>query len=96
MYPLALTILILLLILTLGLYNLDQSVQLRYLFGLTSPHLPLPLVMIGAFLAGMLTAGLLLVPAWIRMRWSLRKQQRQLSELQGQQSAELESHPTNE
>ncbi|MBI3611130.1 MAG: LapA family protein [Nitrospirae bacterium] len=74
--------LILLLGFTVVVRNTEQTVVLQYFFGLATPPLPVYQLVSGAFIAGMLLAGLLIFPEWIRMRLEIRRQRKSLQRIE--------------
>ena len=81
-------ILILILVLagtfTFMIENTEQTVQIRYLLGYSTPPLPVYQLVAGAFIGGMLLTGLLIFPEWIRMRLELRRQRKALQRIEEQ------------
>lgn len=71
---------LLLLSLSFFLQNQEQEVTLRYLFGLRSASTPIYKPILAAFAIGLLVAGILLFPAWIRGRIELRRKIKALQE----------------
>ncbi len=62
--------------------NRDQEVALRYFFGISTPPIPLHLLLPGAILGGLLLAVLFLLPGWIRMALEVRRQARTIERLE--------------
>ncbi len=71
---------LLLLSLAFFLQNQDQEVTLRYFFGFRSATTPIYKPILGAFATGLLLAGILLFPAWVRGRIELRRKTKALQE----------------
>ena len=74
------------LILTLGftfiLKNTDQTVALRFFFGMQTSPIPIYQLVAGAFIVGMLLAGILVFPEWIRLRLEVRRQRKALQRIE--------------
>jgi len=82
MIRLLLLLLVLAVALLFALENRDQMIVLRLLFGEIMPPTPVYLVVLTSFAIGVLVAGLLVVPDWIRTRLQLRRQRRQIAALE--------------
>lgn len=72
--------LLLLLSLAFFLQNQEQEVTLRYFFGLLEASTPIYKPILTAFAMGLLVAGILLFPPWIRSRIELRRKTKTLQE----------------
>ena len=73
---------LLLLILTFFLQNQEQSVTLRYFFGLREASTLMYIPILSAFAIGLLVATILLFPAWARGRIELRRKTQALQEVE--------------
>jgi uncharacterized integral membrane protein len=62
------------------LQNQEQEVTLRYFFGLLEESTPVYKPILAGFVVGLLVAGILLFPPWIRGRIELRRKTRALQE----------------
>ncbi len=82
MIRLLLLLVVLAVALLFALENRDQTIVLRLLFGEITPPTPVYLVVLASFALGVLIAGLLVVPDWIRTRLQLRRQRRQIAALE--------------
>ncbi|MCP9469682.1 MAG: LapA family protein [Nitrospira sp.] len=71
---------LLLLSLAFFLQNQEQEVTLRYFFGLLEESTPVYKPILAGFVVGLLVAGILLFPPWIRGRIELRRKTRALQE----------------
>ncbi|MCP9451883.1 MAG: LapA family protein [Nitrospira sp.] len=71
---------LLLLSLAFVLQNQEQEVTLRYFFGLLEESTPVYKPILAGFVVGLLVAGILLFPPWIRGRIELRRKTRALQE----------------
>ena len=71
---------LLLLSLAFFLQNQEQEVTLHYLFGLRSISTPIYKPILGSFVVGILAAGILLFPAWLRSRVELRRRTKALQD----------------
>ncbi|WP_062483328.1 LapA family protein [Candidatus Nitrospira inopinata] len=71
---------LLLLSLAFFLQNQEQEVTLRYFFGLLEESTPVYKPILAGFVVGLLVAGILLFPPWIRGRIELRRKMRALQE----------------
>ncbi|MEW6246778.1 MAG: LapA family protein [Nitrospirota bacterium] len=80
MIRLVLVGILLLLSLAFFLQNQEQEVTLRYFFGFRSASTPIYKPILGAFATGLLVAGILLFPAWVRGRIELRRKTKALQE----------------
>jgi uncharacterized integral membrane protein len=69
---------LLLLSLAFVLQNQDQEVNLRYFFGLMDASTPVYQPIMAGFVVGLLVAGILLFPPWIRGRIELRRKTKAL------------------
>jgi putative membrane protein len=83
MIRLILVVILLTLSLTFFLQNRDEQTTLHY-FGATTDPTPIYKPILSAFGAGLLIMGILLFPAWIKLRMELRRCRK------AQQSAEEE------
>ena len=72
--------LLLLLSLAFFLQNQEQEVTLHYLFGLRAVSTPIYKPILGSFAVGILVAGVLLFPAWLRSRIELRRRTKALQD----------------
>ncbi|MEO5656026.1 MAG: LapA family protein [Nitrospiria bacterium] len=70
-----------------AMQNQDQAIALRLLFGRITPPLPVYLIVLGSFALGVLVAGMLVVPDWVRTRLQLRRQRREILVLEERLSA---------
>lgn len=71
---------LLLLSLAFFLQNQEQEVTLRYFFGLLEESTPVYKPIMAGFVVGLLVAGILLFPPWIRGRIELRRKIKALQE----------------
>lgn len=71
---------LLLLSLAFFLQNQEQEVTLRYFFGLLQASTPIYKPILTAFAIGVLVAGILLFPPWVRSRIELRRKTKALQE----------------
>lgn len=71
---------LLLLSLAFFLQNQEQEVTLRYFFGLLEASTPIYKPILTAFAVGLLVAGILLFPPWVRSRIELRRKTKALQE----------------
>jgi len=62
--------------------NTEQTVQIRYFMGYSTPPIPVYQLVSGAFIVGMLLTGVLIFPEWIRMRLALRRQRKALERIE--------------
>ena len=69
---------LLLLSLAFFLQNQEQVVTLRYFFGLLDASTPVYQPIMAGFVVGLLVAGILLFPPWIRGRIELRRKTKAL------------------
>jgi lipopolysaccharide assembly protein A len=67
---------------TFMIENTEQTVQIRYLFGYSTPPMPVYQLVAGAFIVGMVLTGLLIFPEWIRMRLTIRRQNKSLQRIE--------------
>lgn len=67
---------------TFMIENTEQTVQIRYLLGFTTPPIPVYQLVAAAFITGMLLSGVILFPEWIRMRLELRRQRKALQRVE--------------
>ncbi|MCS6897733.1 MAG: LapA family protein [Nitrospira sp.] len=72
--------LLLLLSLAFVLQNQEQEVTLRYFFGLLEESTPVYKPILAGFVVGLLVAGILLFPPWVKGRIELRRKTRALQE----------------
>ena len=77
-----LLIAVLILSFTFIIKNIDQMVVVDYFLGITIPPIPLYQLVGGALIFGMLLAGFLILPEWIRLRLDLRRQKKTLQRLE--------------
>ena len=75
-------ILVLVAAFTFMIENTEQTVQIRYVMGYSTPPIPVYQLVAGAFIIGMLLTGLLIFPEWIRMRLELRRQRKSLQRVE--------------
>ena len=73
---------LLLLSLAFFLQNQEQEVTLRYFFGLLESSTPIYKPILTAFVIGLLVAGILLFPPWVRSRIELRRKTKALQEVE--------------
>jgi lipopolysaccharide assembly protein A len=71
---------LLLLSLAFFLQNQEQTVTLRYFFGLMEASTPIYKPILTAFAMGLLVSGILLFPPWVRSRIELRRKTKALQE----------------
>ena len=71
---------LLLLCLAFFLQNQEQEVTLRYFFGLFEASTPIYKPILAGFGVGLLVAGILLFPPWIKGRIELRRKTKALQE----------------
>ncbi|BCA54999.1 conserved exported protein of unknown function [Nitrospira sp. KM1] len=71
---------LLLLCLAFFLQNQEQEVTLRYFFGLFEASAPIYKPILAGFAVGLLVAGILLFPPWVRGRIELRRKTKALQE----------------
>ena len=71
---------LLLLSLAFFLQNQEQQVTLRYFFGLMDASTPVYQPIMAGFGVGLLVAGILLFPPWIRSRIELRRKTKALQD----------------
>jgi lipopolysaccharide assembly protein A len=71
---------LLLLSLAFFLQNQEQEVTLRYFFGLFEASTPIYKPILAGFAVGLLVAGILLFPPWVRSRIELRRKTKALQE----------------
>ncbi len=71
---------LLLLSLAFFLQNQEQDVTLRYFFGVFESSTPIYKPILAGFVVGLLVAGILLFPPWVRGRIDLRRQTKALQE----------------
>ena len=71
---------LLLLSLAFFLQNQEQEVTLRYFFGLLEASTPIYKPILTAFAVGLLVAGILLFPPWVRRRIDLRRKTKALQD----------------
>ena len=62
--------------------NKDQVVQLQYTLGKSSQPIPLYLLFLGTFLAGLVTAIILLFPSWLKLKLESRRQKKEIDSLE--------------
>jgi len=62
--------------------NTEQTVQIKFLLGYATPPIPIYQLVAGAFLVGMVLTGLLIFPEWIRMRLTIRRQNKSLQRIE--------------
>lgn len=79
MIRLIFSLIILTIVFILAMVN-KEPVQINYLIGRTS-HLPLYIILVGAFIAGGIVFSLLLLPAWIKNKMEIRKLRRSIKEI---------------
>jgi putative membrane protein len=82
MIRLILVCILLLLSLSFFLQNQEEEVTLSYFFGLQSASTPIYKPILSAFALGILVAGILLFPGWIRGRIELRRKTKALQEVE--------------
>ena len=73
---------LLLLSLAFFLQNQEQEVTLRYFFGLFEASTPIYRPILAGFAVGLLVAGILLFPPWVRGRIELRRKTKALQDLE--------------
>ena len=73
---------LLLLSLAFFLQNQEEEVTLRYFFGLKEAATPVYQPIMAGFVVGLLVAGILLFPPWIRGRIELRRKTKALQDAQ--------------
>ncbi|HJT19634.1 MAG TPA: LapA family protein [Nitrospira sp.] len=71
---------LLLLSLAFFLQNQEQEVTLRYFFGLLEASTPIYKPILAGFAIGLLVAGILLFPPWVRGRIEIRRKTKALQE----------------
>ena len=71
---------LLLLSLAFFLQNQEQEVTLRYFFGLFEASTPIYKPILAGFAIGLLVAGILLFPPWVKGRIELRRKTKALQE----------------
>lgn len=69
-------------VLSFAVENLEKTIRFHYFFGYESPPFPVYLVILGAFFFGMLMTVVLLLPEWIKNRIRLRRHERTLHRLE--------------
>ena len=78
--------LLFILILTLGftfmLKNTEPQVTLQYFFGMETSPIPVYHLVTGAFITGMLLAGVLVFPEWLRLRLEVRRQRKAIQRIE--------------
>jgi lipopolysaccharide assembly protein A len=74
---------LLLLSLAFFLQNQEQEVTLRYFFGLFEASTPIYKPILAGFAVGLLVAGILLFPPWVKNRLELRRKTKALQETEG-------------
>ncbi|MDZ4855986.1 MAG: LapA family protein [Nitrospirota bacterium] len=72
--------LLLLLSLAFFLQNQEQHVTLRYFFGLFEASMPIYKPILAGVAVGLLVAGILLFPPWVKTRIELRRKTKALQE----------------
>ena len=82
MIRLLLLLLVIILYLTFVIYNLEDRVVLNYVLGLSTQPLPVYLLILGSLILGMILAGVLTLPGWIRMRMEMRRQRRTIDQME--------------
>ena len=80
MIRLTLVCILVLLSLSFFLQNQEEEVTLSYFFGVQSASTPIYKPILSAFAVGILVAGILLFPGWVRGRIELRKKTKALQE----------------
>ncbi|NGZ95060.1 MAG: hypothetical protein CV089_02805 [Nitrospira sp. WS110] len=71
---------LLLLSLAFFLQNQEEEVTLRYFFGLLEASTPIYQPIMAGFLVGLLVAGILLFPPWVRARIDLKRKTKALQQ----------------
>ncbi len=69
---------------TLAINNLQETIRIHYFFGYESRPIHVYLLIVGAFLLGMVITVLLLLPEWVKNRLRLRRQERTLQRLESE------------
>ena len=82
MIRLILIILILLAVLSFSIKNANQEVILEYYFGLSTAPIPVYQVILWTFVLSVFVTTLLLLPDWIKLRLTVRRQRKVLKRLE--------------
>jgi uncharacterized integral membrane protein len=82
MIRLILLMIVIILYFTFVLYNMEEKIALKYILGLSTQPLPVYFLILGSVIIGMLLAGILVLPGWIRMRVEMRRQRRTLDQME--------------
>lgn len=91
MIRLVLVILIFLAALSFGIKNANKYVVVEYYFGLSTTPFPVYQLILWTFVLSVLIITLLLLPEWIRLRLTVRRQRKELVRLEN----ELNNHQSN-
>ncbi len=62
--------------------NQEQLISLHFFWGMETHPIPLYVIVLGAFLTGLLFAVLIFVPGWIRSMLDRRKKSKRIEELE--------------
>ena len=87
-------LIVIILYFTFVLYNMEENIVLKYALGLSSQPLPVYLVILGSIMVGMLLAGILVIPGWIRMRVEMRRQRRTIEQMEQELSRLADMAPS--
>ncbi len=82
MIRLILIILILLAVLSFSIKNANQEVILEYYFGLSTTPFPVYQLILWTFVLSVFVTTLLLLPGWIKLRLTVRRQRKDLKQLE--------------
>jgi uncharacterized integral membrane protein len=82
MIRLLILLLVVILYFTFVLYNMEEKITLKYVFGLSTQPLPVYLLVLGSLTTGMLLASLLVIPGWVRMRMEMRRQRKTIEQME--------------
>jgi uncharacterized membrane protein YciS (DUF1049 family) len=96
MIRLVMVILIFLAALSFGIKNANQYVKVEYYFGLSTDPFPVYQLILWTFVVSVLVLTLLLLPEWIRLRLTVRRQRKELVRLQNELNDHQSSTPMEE
>ena len=93
MIRLLLLLLAVILYLIFMVYNQEERVVLKYAMSLSTQPLPIPTIILGAVLVGLVLGAVLALPAWFRLRSHIKRQSRTISQMD-QELNRLTSDPS--
>lgn len=74
-------------------YNQEEKISLHYPLGLSTPPLPIHLVILGAVIAGLLLSLFLALPPWLQLKGQIRRQRRAIQDMEAELDRLLPDRP---